>query len=63
MASIAVEVNGKVSIDFPALNALVDYLVSVQQGKIDALTAQVKDLTSGLAKSGADLETSVSQGQ
>ena len=54
-------INVKVVVTFPGLDALVAYLVSRadQQKQTDALTAQVEQLTLGLAKSGASLTASL----
>ena len=48
----------KISIDFPALTALVEFLKEsrAQQQAIDALTAQVVSLTAGLGTSNTKLE-------
>ena len=52
-----------VSVDFPALSALVDYLTNEQQQKIDQLTTQVEALTASLAKSQTGLQTSTDAGK
>jgi hypothetical protein len=44
-----------ISVDFPALDALVAYLQSNQQKQIDALAAEVDQLTSRLQTSAAGL--------
>ena len=56
----------RVSVDFPALDRLTQYLEkrfaweqSNDQAKIDALTAQVQSLTEGLHKTNAELQGSM----
>ena len=44
-----------VRVDFPALDNLVAYLQTRQQAKIDALAAQVQQLTATLQQSGSAL--------
>lgn len=51
--------NVQVSIDFPALSALVSYLEGQQQQKIDALTTEVTTLTKSLSDSRTGLKGSV----
>ena len=46
----------RVSVDFPALDRLVTYLEAAQQKEIDAMAAQVRDLTAQLSQHRATLE-------
>ncbi len=48
-----------VRIDFPALADLVQYLKNRQQTELDALAAQVKELTAKLKRSSTELQGSV----
>lgn len=50
-----------ISIDFPALTEIVNYFVSGQQQKIDALTATVANLTQRLTASTTDLQQEVTE--
>lgn len=52
-------INVSVTINFPALSALVEYLTSQRQAEIDALANQVRQLTDSLGKKTADLQSSV----
>ena len=57
--------NINISVSFPALDDLVAYLKTRddQQKQIDALTAQVGELTKGLQQSESALEGSVGANQ
>lgn len=46
-------------IDFPALSAYVAYLQGEEQKEVDVMAQEVKDLTSSLTASAADLQKSV----
>lgn len=48
-----------VKVEWPALDALVEFLQGKQQAQIDSLTGQVKQLTDSLAQKNADLQGSV----
>jgi hypothetical protein len=48
-----------IRIDFPALEALVTYLTGKQQQQIDAMAAQIQQLTQGLHQSKEELEGSI----
>ena len=50
-----------IRVDFPALTALVTYLQAQQQAKVDALAAQVEQLTAKLQQSGSSLQTAADQ--
>jgi hypothetical protein len=50
-----------VRVDFPALDNLVVYLKEREQGKIDALTAEVQELTGRLQQSSTTLEGAVEE--
>ncbi len=52
-----------ISIDFPALTELVNYLISGQQQKIDALTSTVSALTQKLEQSSTSLGAEVTKEQ
>ncbi len=52
-----------IRIDFPALTDLVNYLISGQQQKIDALTATVSTLTQKLEQSSTALGAEVTKEQ
>ena len=48
-----------ITIQIPALSALISYLEGQQQQEIDALTKQVADLTANLKQSSDRLDTQV----
>lgn len=50
-----------IRVEFPALDALVAYLQDQQQKQLDALTAQVTELTEALKQSTAGLKQAVDQ--